>query len=557
MGRIFISYSLAKYRVAVDEAWKKMRDINLVRRLWEKDYTLWKPLPDEIANRLGWLEAPAQTLKKINYVRETLAPLAAGEISEVILLGMGGSSLAAEVFGQILGFAPGYPKLRVVDTTNPEIIFDVLQKIDWGKTVFIVSSKSGTTQEVTSLFHFFYNSALKNIGTDAGKNFIFITDEGSPLAETARQLNAFHVFLNNPDIGGRYSALSFPGIVPAALIGADAEQLLQRATIAAELERQLVTGASLGAALGALANKGRNKVTFILPQPWKSLGDWLEQLIAESTGKERKGIVPVLEEPVFDNFTYRNDRVFVCLQDEGAEDSARVKALRLAGHPLITVQLSDKYQLGAHMFLWEMATAVAAHFLEVNPFDQPDVETTKRHTRAMIAEHKKRKSMPPEMPAFNFAQGAIYGDVRGASPLDIFKNLLQQASPDDYICLQLYLSPSAQIKEAIASLRATILKKYKLPVTFGWGPRYLHSTGQLHKGDAGKSLFIQFTQDYAFNLDIPDEAGKEASSLTFGTLIAAQARGDRQALEEKGRTIVRYHLKSNAASLLNDLASQL
>jgi len=555
MTEAMIDYALGKYQSAVHNAFEKLRQDNVVDRLRTKDYTLWKPKPDEIVNRLGWLDAPAATLEKVNYIHTVLEPLLGKNLRDAVLLGIGGSSLAADVFNTVIGGKDGFPKLHILDTTDPLSISSVAQGIHPANAIFLVSSKSGTTLEIASLFKYFYNLAFKNSGQSAGSRFIFITDEGSPLVKTAADIAAHFTFFSSTDIGGRYTALSLTGMVPAAVIGTDIAKILQK--VSSNTESLLNIGASLGAALGTLANTGRDKLTIILPPHWKSFGDWLEQLIAESTGKEGKGILPVLDEPVRDQNTYGKDRVFVFFQNGESAQSAAIKSLADAGHPVITVGINDDYDLGQQMYIWEVATAIAAHFLGVHPFDQPDVEATKKHTRAVIADLEKSKTMNDEKPVITFEQGEIFGEVNGASPADAFKNFLNQAKAGDYICLQIYLSPTPEIDEAVKLLRETISKKYSLPVTCGYGPRYLHSTGQLHKGDSGNGLFIQFTQDFSTDIDIPDQIGEDKSSLTFGALKAAQAKGDRQALTEAGRRIIRIHYRENPVARLKKLAEHI
>jgi glucose-6-phosphate isomerase len=555
MDDIRITYSLGEYQSAVNSALKKMRDDNIISRIRAKDYTVWKPAQDEIINRMGWLDAPAETLAKINDIRAAIEPFTKGSISDVVLLGIGGSSLAAEVFSKIFGSKTGYPQLCIVDTTDPVFISNVAKRLNLEKTLFLVSSKSGTTLEITSLFKYFYNLVFKKSGKDAGSRFVFITDEVSPLIKTAENISAHDVFLNNPDIGGRYSALSLTGIVPAAIIGVDAGKLLQK--VSSNTESLLITGASLGAALGTLAQAGRDKLTFILPPRWKHFGDWLEQLIAESTGKEGKGILPVLDEPLLDKEAYGKDRVFVIFQNRDEAKPAQEETLIKAGYPVIGIKFNDNYYLSKQMYIWEIATTVAAHFLGVNPFDQPDVEATKKHTRAVIVDLDKNKKVTDEKPAITFEHGDVYGNISGATPAEAFMNFLKQAKAGDYVCLQIYLSPSPEIDEAVILLREAISKKFSLPVTFGYGPRYLHSTGQLHKGDSGNGLFIQLTQDDSLDVDIPDNIGKEKSSLTFGALKAAQAQGDWQALQDAGRRIIRFHFRTNPAAGLKTIAKLL
>ncbi len=551
MNDIRIDCSLGEYQSAVNGGWEKMRKDNLIERIKAKDYTVWKPAPNEIVNRLGWLDITEETLEKVNYILAIFEPLRGKSFRDVVLLGIGGSSLAPEVFSKIFGRKTGYPKLHILDTTDPVSISTVAQNLDLGNTLFLVSSKSGTTLEINSLLKYFYNLCYKNSGKSAGSHFIFITDEGSPLVKTAESLSAHYTFFSKSDIGGRYSALSITGIVPAAFTGIDVRQLLER--ICSHKEELITTGASLGAALGILAQVGRDKLTFVLPPQWRVFGDWLEQLIAESTGKEGKGILPVLDEPLAENTVNGKDCTFVIFKNKDNIILPQKESLIKAGHPVITIEIKNDYDLGTQMFIWEMATAVASHFLGVNPFDQPDVEATKKHTRAMITDYQKN-STKNQKPALIFEQGEIFGNISGANPAEVLANFLKQGTSGDYICLQVYLSPSPEVDEAISRLRKAISQKYLLPVTCGYGPRYLHSTGQLHKGDSGNGLFIQLTQDYSSDIDIPDNPGEEKSSLSFGTLKAFQAQGDWQALTEAKRRIIRFHFRTNPAAGLKNLA---
>jgi glucose-6-phosphate isomerase len=559
-----ISYSLGEYQDSIISALDKMRRDNIIARIWAKDYTVWKSAPDEITNRLGWLDAPSETLEKINYIRATLELFTSGSINDVVLLGMGGSSLAAEVFNKIFGREMGYPQLHIMDTTDPVLISQLTQQLDLEKTLFLVSSKSGTTLEINSLFHYFYNLTLGKMGSSANRHFIFITDKGSSLKELSKKLSLQHVFLSDSNIGGRYSALSLPGIVPATIIGIDVEILLLNAIAAAKREKAENfsgelndTGASLGATLGTLAQKGRNKLTFIMSPQWTPLGSWLEQLIAESTGKEGNGILPVLDEPLADPRVYGNDRMFVFFQNAAVDNSSEIAGLVRAGHPVIIIKLDDLYDLGGQMFLWEMATAVAGHLLRINPFDQPDVEATKAHTRRTISLYREQKELPSELPSSTTKECVIYGGPPAAAFAGALKILLSGAAKDDYVCLQVYLSPTPEVDEALRKLRETIFAKYRLAVTIGYGPRYLHSTGQLHKGDSGNGLFIQLTADDLLDIGVPDRIGVAGSTLTFGTLKSAQAQGDWQALIDAGRRVIRFHWKANPATGLRKLTGLL
>lgn len=564
MDKTGISFLLGPYQNAVTNALAKMRHDNIAVRIWANDFNVWKPLPQEITNRLAWLTAPVETYANVSRIRASLLPFTNGTMEDVVLLGMGGSSLCADVFNNMFGSAPGFPRLQILDTTDPDVIRNVAEKLNLRKTLFIVSSKSGKTLEITSLFHYFYNLIDDEPGIAANEHFMFITDEGSPMLELASKLQLPCAFSNNPDIGGRFSALSLVGMIPAALIGVDIEKLLQDAVATADREKADSfsgkgdsTGCLLGAALGTLALHGRDKLTLVLPPSWKSFGDWLEQLIAESTGKEGKGIVPVLNEPPLDSKAYGNDRVFVFFNDGHDEWNSRITELTTAGHPVLKIPINDVYDLGGQMFLWEMATAVAAHLMGINPFDQPDVEATKKHTTRMIEDYKKNKAWLKAQPALVAGDCDVYGDISAATVSEALTNFLSSAAANAYVGFQVYLRPSPQIDQALEKLRAAISCQCGIAVTVGYGPRYLHSAGQLHKGDAGCGLFIQITGENQSDLAIPDALGKSGSSLTFGQLKAAQAEADRQALMDKGRRVIRIHWKKDAAVGLTNLINAL
>jgi glucose-6-phosphate isomerase/transaldolase/glucose-6-phosphate isomerase len=559
-----VSFLLGSYQSAVTNAVDKMRRSNIAARIWANDFRVWKPSPQEISNRLAWLHAPLETSANVKSIRASLEPFTNGSIEDVVLLGMGGSSLSAEVFNNIFGSAPGFPRLQILDTTDPQVIHDVAEKLNLAKTLFIVSSKSGSTLEIVSLFHYFYNLTAEKPGVSANEHFMFITDEGSPMLEQAWRLQLPYVFSNNPNIGGRYSALSLVGMIPAALIGVEIDKILQNALAVASQEKADFfsgkgdsTGCFLGAALGTLAQYGRDKLTLILPPSWGSFGDWLEQLIAESTGKEGKGILPVLNEPQMDVSSYGEDRVFVIFNHNEDDWSSWITRLASAGHPVLKVRIKGFYDLGGQMFLWEMATAVAAHIMGINPFDQPDVEATKKHTKQMIAQFKINQTWPETKPSLTEGDCEIYGEISGSNTSVALKNFLSSSPQNSYVGLQVYLSPSAEIHQALDALRAEISCKYGMAVTIGYGPRYLHSTGQLHKGDAGRGMFIQLTGENALDVEIPDALCERGSSLTFGQLKAAQGEADRLALMDKGRKIIRIHWKKDPVAGLRNLAENL
>ncbi|HOW56455.1 MAG TPA: hypothetical protein PKZ12_00520 [Smithellaceae bacterium] len=559
-----VTYSEGDYVKDAESALLRLRQDRIVERIRAKDHTVWKPRAEEIANRLGWLDSPAETLKNISYILSVTGSVSKDGFKDVVLLGMGGSSLAAEVFSKMFGSAAGYPALHVLDTTDAFTLARITRNMQPGKTIFLVSSKSGKTIETEFLFRYFFNLSRKESGKAAAGRFIFITDPGSPLEELAYRHAIRHVFLSNPSIGGRYSALSLPGIVPAALIGVNIESLLQKARAAAQREEVASppgeldsSGITLGVVLGTLAKKGRNKLTFVFPRQWLALGSWLEQLIAESTGKEGKGIVPVVDASLDVPDNYRRDRCFVVYDDGKNEYAGRITALAAAGHPVITIKVRDVYDLGAQMFSWEMATAVAGYILGVNPFDQPDVESAKALTKKMIDLYREKKGLPQEAPDLVAGECRVYGSGKCSSLREAWGNILSQEKEDSYICLQSYLSPTPEIATRLNELRSVLRRKTGMAVMVACGPRYLHSTGQLHKGDAGHGLFVQLTADDENDIAIPDGVDSPDSTLSFAAFKTAQALGDRQALGRLGRKVLRFHLGKEPEIAIEELIKSL
>ena len=538
-------------RTVVDTTVRKLMANRVPARLWEKDHTLWKPSPAEITNRLGWLESPQAMLGNLGRIKALVDAVRAEGYTQALLLGMGGSSLAPEVFRKTFGVADGYLDLTVLDSTDPGAVLAFTKTLDLSKALFIVSTKSGGTVETLSFMKYFFHRAVEQLGEkEAVRHFVAITDPGSALADLAAAHHFRATFLNDPDIGGRYSALSYFGLVPAALLGVDVRMLLDRAVVAAGRERSpgqadadVLSGLYLGTVMGALARAGWDKLTFVFSPSLVSIGDWLEQLIAESTGKEGKGILPVVGEPLGLPDAYDDDRLFVCLYLGGeGRDEDKMKILEEAGHPVLRIFLQDRYDLGGQIFLWEVATAVAGHILEINPFDQPDVEAAKNLTRKMIARYQEKRALPVEVPALTGDGIAVYGDIQAHSPGDALNVFLGAALPKGYVVLQAYIQPTADTDKALLWLRTRLRDQLKLATTVGYGPRYLHSTGQFHKGDGNQGLFIQLTADDLQDAPIPDDMGPSGSLITFGILKAAQALGDRQALLNAGRPILRFHL---------------
>ncbi len=549
---------------AVDHAIAKIDEQRVISRIWQHDHTVWKPEPTEITNRLGWLTIAARMKDNLPAITALVADVQAAGYTHVLLLGMGGSSLAPEVFRLTFGVADGYLDLAVLDSTDPGTVLARAADLDLSKTLFIVSTKSGGTVETLSFFKYFYNCTVDELGqANAGEHFVAITDPGSKLEALAKRLDFRATFLNDPNIGGRYSALSFFGLLPAALVGVDVDRLIDRAVAMAEqcAADQAVAenpGALLGAVMGELAKVGRDKVTLIAPPALASFGDWVEQLIAESTGKEGKGILPVVGESVGAPAAYGADRVFVYLQLAGDDSlDAAVNTLEQAGHPVVRVPLADRYDLGAQYFLWEFATAIAGYTLAINPFDQPNVESAKVIARDMVAAYHNAGKLPALMPTLEDGSITVYGDVTADSAGAALNTFLAQGAAGAYIAVMAYVQPTVTTDAALQALRAALSTQTKFAVTIGYGPRFLHSTGQLHKGDGGNGLFIQFTSDAPEDVAIPDEAGAPDSAMTFDVLKLAQALGDRQALLDAKRRVIRFHLGTDVVSGLNILTNVL
>jgi len=522
----------------------------VLSRLWAHDYTVWKPEPREIANRLGWLHTPFSMMSELDRLDAFAKSVRANGFEHALLLGMGGSSLAPETFDRTFDAAPESLDVSVLDSTHPDAVSAVESRLDLSRTLFLVATKSGTTTETLSLFRYFFNRVQEEEeAAEAGARFVAITDPGSPLAELAARHGFREAFLNDPNIGGRYSALSLFGLVPAALLGIDVGRLLKRAQrVAIESATHTPLGENsavrLGLILSTCAVAGRDKATFLLPPEIASFGGWVEQLIAESTGKEGTGILPIVGEPVGLPETYGDDRLFISfsLRGDGPDENA-VSELECAGHPIVRIEVDDVYSLGAQFFLWELATAVTAHVLEVNPFDQPNVEAAKILAREMVDTFRRTGELPPSESSPVTSDGLV--------------TFLAGIRPGDYAAMQAYLPPSKRLTEAFALLRTALRDRFGVATTFGYGPRFLHSTGQLHKGGRGNGRFVQLVSDPEADLPIPDEAGGAASALTFGTLISAQAAGDRHALIEAGRPVKTFIVPIDPTELIRRVAEDL
>lgn len=556
--------SLNAYQERVEHALKEMEAEQIVSRIWEHDHTVWKDDPKEISNRLGWLHSFTEMRGSLARLDALVEEVREAGYIQALVLGMGGSSLAPELFGLTFGGKKGFLDLRILDSTSPGAVLSYAREYVPEKTLLIVSTKSGTTVETLSFFKYFYNWMSAAIGPEmAGEHFVAITDPGSRLVDLAEQYDFREVFLNDPNIGGRYSVLSFFGLVPAALVGVDVSRMLDNAQAMAEacgasVEAGENPGARLGVILGELALAGRNKLTLLTSPQIARFGDWVEQLIAESTGKSGTGILPVVGEPLGDPQLYAGDRLFVHLRLEGdTSDDEALADLEEAGQPVVRLTLENGYDLGGQFFLWELATAVAGYRLGIHPFNQPNVESAKVRAKEMVSSYQETGELPTESPALVVDSIGVYGEVQAEALGDVWSGLLENANPGDYLALQAFLQPTEATSDALQFLRTRLRELLHLATTVGYGPRFLHSTGQLHKGDAGNGLFVQLTSDEPEDARIPDQAGEDESSLSFGVLKLAQALGDRKALLDADRRVIRFHLSGDPASDIRILAHQL
>jgi len=567
-----IVLNLVNYDSMIRDSFEKLKREQILDRIWKHDHTVWQPKPTEITNRLGWLRSPEEMRKNIAEIQTFVNEVESEGFTHVLLLGMGGSSLAPKVFRRIFGVKAGHPDLAVLDSTTSDAVLSFSRKLNPEKTLYIASTKSGSTVETLSFMKYFYNKTLSKVGKEkVGKHFVSITDPGSSLEALAKELNFRKIFLNDPNIGGRYSALSYFGLIPASLIGVDLNILLNRA-------QRLVcdcddcdnavngdnTGALLGTVLGELARYGRDKLTFVISPEIEPFGTWIEQLIAESTGKEGVGILPVVGEAMLTPQDYTYDRLFVYLKltCDSTYDT-QVKSLIDNSFPLVEIQLMDKYDLGGEFFRWEIATAIAGYFLRINPFDQPNVEAAKVLARKMAAAYQENGELPESEPSLKTDGIIVFTDNNVISLEDALTQFLTKANPGQngkgrsYVAIQAFVQPTSETDAALHDLRTKIQRKYKLATTVGFGPRFLHSTGQLHKGDGGNGLFIQITSEFPKDIAIPDKAGAESSSISFGVLALAQALGDRQALLDANRKVIRFHLSYDTVAGIRKLVDTI
>jgi len=537
-----------------------------VRRLWGRDATLWTG-EDESA-WLGWLDITEEQLAHADKLKSLAAEVKSAGFRDILLLGMGGSSLCPEVLAMTFGHQQGFPRLHVLDSTDPAQIRQFEKHVDLANTLFIVSSKSGSTLEPNIYKQYFFERVKQTVGADkVGSRFIAITDPGSKMQQVAERDRFRHIFYGVPSIGGRYSALSNFGMVPAAAMGLDISKFLNRTedmmrACRADVPLAENPGVLLGLILGTAATMGRDKITFITSPAISDLGAWLEQLIAESTGKIGKGIIPVDREKLAGPEAYGSDRVFAYIRSESAPDAAqdaKVDAFEKAGHPVVRIAMTDTYNLGQEFFRWEIATAVAGSVIGINAFNQPDVEASKVETRKLTSEYEIHGSLPAEKPILEESGFRLFTDEQNASELAksagsdrSLKNFLRahlgRVGTGDYFAVLAYVQMNSEHEALLQDLRTAVRDRKKVATCLGFGPRFLHSTGQAYKGGPNSGVFLQITCDDAQDLPVPGQ------KYTFGIVKAAQARGDFAVLAERKRRALRVHIGSDVKAGLTKLS---
>ncbi|MBI2192654.1 MAG: bifunctional transaldolase/phosoglucose isomerase [Planctomycetes bacterium] len=565
------TFSLGAADKNVQARLKELREQGFIRRLWAKEPGLWHQDPAHqkiIRNALGWLHVAGDQLEQMDRIRGVAEDARKAGFQHVLLLGMGGSSLAPEVCALTWGRIEGHPELLVLDSTVPAQVRRFEKKVDLAKTLCIVSSKSGSTTEPIVFYQYFFDRMREIKGKKAGDHFIAITDPGSLLENLARESGFRDILPGVPEIGGRYSALSNFGIIPAALMGIDVEHLLYRAERMRHSCDSCVPpadnpGMVLGVAIGELAKQGRDKLTFVTSPAVSDLGAWLEQLLAESTGKEGKGIIPIDDEALGPPEVYGKDRLFAYIRFSAKPDAGqdeKVAALEKDGHPVIRIELTELDNVGEEFFRWEIATAVAGAILGINAFDQPNVQESKDFTKAYLEEFKKNGRLPQSSPFLESGGIRLYADAANAQALEAagasslesaLAAHLARLQPGDYAAFNAYLDRNGATDQVLRAMRLSVRDRHRVATTLGYGPRFLHSTGQLHKGGPQSGLFLQITADDAEDLKIPDER------FTFGVLKDAQALGDFQSLSQRKRRLLRVHLGADVGAGLKKLQQAL
>ena len=557
-----MDFELGSYDSLVSEARNKLDSEKFVKRMWDKDASLWQDDPDEqevIRNAMGWMDVADTMLDVVPQLDRFAREVRDAGFTHVVHMGMGGSSLAPIVFEKALPRDKDGLPLTVLDSTDPAAIIDIEKNHPMETTLFIVATKSGTTAETRSFGDYFYEKVKEKRGDKAGENFVAVTDPGSPLTDYAKEKHFRHTFLNFKDIGGRYSALSYFGLVPAVLKGVRIGELLERAmrmlhACSQDMPVAKNPAVQLGSAIGAIANKGRDKLTFIMPDKLATLGMWLEQLLAESTGKEDTGILPVTGEALLDPDAYSDDRIFVhfSLKDEkDSERDKKVDALKKDGHPVVSIQLNDVYDIGQEMVRWEFATATAGSILGINAFNQPNVQESKDNTERLLGEVSDKGRMPEKKPAVTDDKLKYYADWYKSSGDNILTAFLSETGHHDYIAIQAFLTENEEVSKLLQDIRTDLQHSLDAAVTLGYGPRFLHSTGQFHKGGTNCGLFLQLTMNDPVDRSIP---GKPYG---YSVLRQAQAIGDLEALGRHDRRVLRVDVGDELVSGLKALKKEI
>jgi glucose-6-phosphate isomerase len=556
----------AELRGAVDKAAADWTENNKVGRFWQKDPGLWTRDGEE--KWLGWIDIVEREQKQAVAFASLAADVQTAGFKSVLLLGMGGSSLCPEVLSVTFGRQPGFPALHIVDSTNPVQVKDSHDRVNLAETLVIVASKSGSTLEPNVLKQYFFEEMKKAVGADkAGSHFLAITDPGSKMEQVAKADGFRHIFYGDPQIGGRFSALSNFGVVVAAVTGLDTAKLLSEAAksvAAAKLAPPENTAVQLGLLMGLCANSGRDKITIFTSPEIYDLGAWMEQLIAESTGKLGKGVTPVDREAIGAPQVYGNDRIFAYVRLKGTADSsqdAKVAAIEAAGHPVVHIEISDLYEIFGQFFTWEIATAVAGSIMGINPFNQPDVESAKIETRALTAAYEQTGKLPERTPFLQdagvkvYATDAYAANLKAVAPAQTLAGVLRahlnQIHTGDYFAALAYLPMFPQHEAAVQAFRHKVRDRKRVATCLGFGPRFLHSTGQDYKGGPNTGVFLQITADHAADLAIPGQ------KYSFGVVIDAQAAGDLAVLESRGRRALRVHLGADIAAGLKTLSAAM
>lgn len=531
----------------IDNKFEQLVKENVVARFWQKDESLWGEHPvGSISSFMGWCDVLDEMLENVAAIDTFSTELAASGISDVVLIGMGGSSLAPLMFSELFSNMSTGLNLHVIDSTDAEAIKKIEEETDPESTAFILASKSGTTAEPNTIFEYFYNKAVASYGDRAGERFIAITDPDTMLEKVARERNFRKTFLNFSNVGGRFSALTNFGLLPASIAGIDISELLKRAIqfkVMAEFEPDLREnpGFSTGIALGELARNGHDKLTFIMPESFRTFYLWLEQLIAESTGKHGKGLLPVPFRKREIPGSFSHDRVFVHYSFENRQDenAEYVSKLVEEGYPVLSITITDNYDIGRELFRWEMITAVASTLLYVNPFDQPDVQSAKDNTKRYLTKLESEGKLPARKVSYKEECLRFLHAGTNINGPDIFRDFFKTIRPGDFISILAFINETEEHTHHLEMIASALEKKYSVPVTIGYGPRYLHSTGQYHKGGPNRGYFIEILSEGMTDLEIP---GK---NYGFSQFIIAQALGDYESLVNQGRKVLRVDIGKN------------